>query len=127
LLRIFEVSDEPIKPWSGKRLVAMDVNPTHIDLVIVNSDGNLIAAESFKEPALIYARRNKPSCRSKIQTRLSKNECTPACSIRPRQTSTWPTRTPEFRPVEDGCRTNTQESSLGEGLSAKSQASIPEA
>jgi hypothetical protein len=35
----------------------MDVNPTHIDLVIVNSDGNLITAKSFKEPALIYARR----------------------------------------------------------------------
>jgi hypothetical protein len=37
----------------------MDVNPTHIDLAIVNSDGNLIAAKSFKEPALIYARREK--------------------------------------------------------------------
>jgi len=55
----FEVSDEPIKPWSGKRLASMDVNPTHIDLAIVNSDGNLVAAKSFKEPALVYAHREK--------------------------------------------------------------------
>jgi len=55
----FEVSDEPIKPWSGKRLLSMDVNPTHIDLAIVTSDGNLFAAKSFKEPALIYARKEK--------------------------------------------------------------------
>ena len=55
----FEVSDEPFKPWSGERLLSVDINPTHVDLAIVNSDGNLLAAKSFKEPALIYARRNK--------------------------------------------------------------------
>jgi hypothetical protein len=35
------------------------VNPTHIDVAIVNRDGNLIAAKSFKEPAVIYARKDK--------------------------------------------------------------------
>jgi len=55
----FEVPDEPILAWTGGRLAAIDVNPVHIDIVIVSADGNLIAAKTFKEPALIYARKAK--------------------------------------------------------------------
>lgn len=53
------VPEEPIRAWAGQRLAALDVNPIHIDVAIVNKDGNPIAAKSFKEPALIYARKNK--------------------------------------------------------------------
>ncbi len=55
----FEVPDAPIDAWKGERLAGIDVNPTHIDVAIVNKHGNLIAAKSFKEPALIYARKAK--------------------------------------------------------------------
>jgi hypothetical protein len=55
----FEVPEEPIRNWSGGKLAAVDVNPTHIDVAILSRDGNLLAAKSFKEPALIYARRGK--------------------------------------------------------------------
>jgi hypothetical protein len=55
----FEVPEEPIRSWNGGKLAAIDVNPTHIDVAILSRDGNLLAAKSFKEPALIYARRGK--------------------------------------------------------------------
>lgn len=55
----FEVPEEPAHVWLGEALAAIDVNPTHIDIAVINKHGNLIAAKSFKEPALVYARRNK--------------------------------------------------------------------
>jgi hypothetical protein len=55
----FEVPEEPIRSWDGEKLAAVDLNPTHIDVAVVSRDGNLIAASSFKEPALIYARKGK--------------------------------------------------------------------
>jgi hypothetical protein len=55
----FEVPEEPIRSWNGGKLAAIDVNPTHIDVAILSGDGNLLAATSFKEPALIYARKGK--------------------------------------------------------------------
>jgi hypothetical protein len=55
----FEVPDQPLQAWNGEKLASIDVNPTHIDVAIVNRDGNLIAAKSFKESALIYARKDK--------------------------------------------------------------------
>jgi hypothetical protein len=53
------VPEEPTHVWLGEALAAIDVNPTHIDIAIINKHGNLIAAKAFNEPALIYARRNK--------------------------------------------------------------------
>jgi hypothetical protein len=53
------VPEEPIHAWMGETLASIDVNPTQIDIAIVNKHGNLIAAKTFKEPALVYARRNK--------------------------------------------------------------------
>lgn len=54
-----EVPEEPTHVWAGEALAAIDVNPTHIDVAIINKHGNLIAAKTFNEPSLIYARRNK--------------------------------------------------------------------
>lgn len=55
----FEAPEEPTHPWCGRRLVAVDVNPTHIDTTILTRDGNVIASRSFNDPALIYARKGK--------------------------------------------------------------------
>jgi hypothetical protein len=54
-----EVPEQPISTWNGSSLASLDVNPTHIDIVILNECGNLIASRSFAEPALIYGRRHK--------------------------------------------------------------------
>jgi hypothetical protein len=54
-----EVPEEPTHVWAGEALAAIDVNPTHIDVAIINKHGNLIAVKTFNEPSLIYARRNK--------------------------------------------------------------------
>lgn len=53
------VPEEPTHFWLGEALAAIDVNPTHIDIAITNKHGNLMAAKTFKQPALVYARRNK--------------------------------------------------------------------
>jgi hypothetical protein len=55
----FPVPEEPIHAWALEALAGIDVNPTHIDVAIVNKHGNLVAAKTFKEPSLIYACRNK--------------------------------------------------------------------
>jgi len=55
----FEVPDQPLQAWDGEKVASIDMNPTHLDVAIVNRDGNLIAAKSFKEPAVVYARKDK--------------------------------------------------------------------
>lgn len=55
----FEVPAEPIHPWVGEKLAAIDLNPNHIDVAIINKHGNLVASRSFKEPVLTSARREK--------------------------------------------------------------------
>lgn len=55
----FEIPEEPIRAWNSEKLAGVDLNPIHIDVAILNRDGNLVASKSLREPALIYARKNK--------------------------------------------------------------------
>jgi len=55
----FEVDEAPLRPWNGKRVAAIDVNPEGIAVTIVTPDGNLLASRWFEEPALVHARAEK--------------------------------------------------------------------
>jgi hypothetical protein len=55
----FEVDETPIVDRASRHVGSVDVNPTRLDVTILRRDGNLKATKTFKEPALIYASRNK--------------------------------------------------------------------
>lgn len=55
----FEADEAPIRDRDSRYMGNIDVNPTRLDAAILRKDGNLKAAKTFKEPALVYARKGK--------------------------------------------------------------------